>query len=161
LGKEIIDPLDVESHRGAIHGLGLLNVSTQFHTDKVTAQVEARHIETGLAVRGYEIHHGITQRLGEARPVFAIMQRSGRPADAADGASAGDGQVWGTNLHGLFDNGPFRKDFLSRVRRRKGLALMEDHPEAFDQDREYDKLAEWVRNNIDMEAVYRVLRKEV
>jgi adenosylcobyric acid synthase len=161
LGKKILDPHHIESHRGEVDGLGLLNVITEFHRDKITAQVKARCLRTGVWVSGYEIHHGITRALEDIAHVFEITERSGQPVSANDGALASGGQVWGTNIHGLFDNDSFRREFLNQVRARKGWSPIAGPPAQFDQDQEYDKLAKLVRENIDMDFIYRILREEI
>jgi len=32
--------------------------------------------------------------------------------------------VWGTYLHGIFDNGPWRRAWLNRLRQQRGLSSM-------------------------------------
>ena len=60
LGREIRDPLGVESPRGRVKGLGLLPVVTTLEGDKILRQVTGVDIATGRKVRGYEIHMGRT-----------------------------------------------------------------------------------------------------
>ena len=38
-----------------------------------------------------------------------------------EGAASENGRVWGTSIHGLFDQAGFRRGWLNRVRGRKGL----------------------------------------
>jgi cobyric acid synthase len=58
----------------------------------------------------------------------------------------------GTYIHGLFHSPELRRSMLRRLAARKGrtLSLEED---AFSQSREFDKLADLVRESIDMDAV--------
>ncbi|MCH9017910.1 MAG: hypothetical protein IIB89_09160, partial [Chloroflexi bacterium] len=58
-------------------------------------------------------------------------------------------------IHGLFQNVELRDAMLRELARRKGVPLP-DVASVLDLDREYDKLADWVRSSIDMDLVYRV-----
>ena len=55
-------------------------------------------------------------------PFAVITQRSGNEVEVHDGAVSADGRVFGTYLHGVFDNCHFRRPFLNRIREEKGLA---------------------------------------
>ena len=120
-GNEIDDPHGVEGG-GQTEGLHLLPVDTELHPDKRTVQVTARPLMPGVSnaemVRGYEIHVGLTARR-EGDPCFRILDEAG---NREDGAVSADGLVWGTYLHGVFDEPAFRRAWLNRVRARKGLA---------------------------------------
>jgi adenosylcobyric acid synthase len=61
----------------------------------------------------------------------------------------------GTYIHGLFQNGELRGAVLGELARRKGVSLPGAASEQ-DLDKEYDKLADWVRSSLDMDLVYRV-----
>ncbi len=93
--------------------------------------------------------------------------RSGEKVpDDEGGAVSSDGNVIGTYIHGIFDNGGFRHAFLNCIRRKKGLPLLSidenksDRRSAIDWDREYNKLADLVRSNIDMSKVYGIINKK-
>jgi adenosylcobyric acid synthase len=73
--------------------------------DKTLTRSEAVHLASGLTVRGYEIHIGVTQGPDSARP-FALL--SGR----GEGAISADGLVEGSYLHGLFAADDFRAAYL-------------------------------------------------
>lgn len=100
LGRRIHDPHQLES--GDIDGLGLLDITTTLDVDKVTRQCETR-TEDGIVVRGYEIHHGIT----EAGP--------GARAHLADDLGWSQGVVTGVYVHGLFENTEYRLSWLERL----------------------------------------------
>ncbi|TKS61913.1 MAG: cobyric acid synthase CobQ [Nitrospira sp.] len=129
LGREIADPDGVES-RGVVDGLGLLDVSTRMLSAKVTQLVEAKalHIDAGTAsaIRGYYIHMGDTQR-GIVLPCFRVYPVGTPPdpldrlwTDPLDGAVSHDGLIWGTYIHGVFDQPGFRRAWLNRIRCRNG-----------------------------------------
>ncbi|MEX0830120.1 MAG: cobyric acid synthase [Nitrospirales bacterium] len=129
LGKELIDPQHVETG-GSAHGLGLLDVKTELISHKTTIQVHA-HSQTELLgseclVDGYEIHMGVTTRAKAVLPCFQIIldeahSTSNYCEKRGEGALRGDGLVWGTYIHGVFDQPGFRRAWLNRVRGRKHL----------------------------------------
>ncbi|MFC2066305.1 cobyric acid synthase [Chloroflexota bacterium] len=162
LGREIKDPDRVESSEGNVAGLCLLNTVTIFQPEKTTSQVKARILGNeglleglqGEEVIGYEIHMG--QTIGnDTRPLFLVTQRKEEKAEYIDGATAQGGFIFGSYLHGLFDNANFRHAFLSRLRQRKGLSVAPKQPIASRQQH-YDELADIVRQNLDMKLIYQI-----
>ena len=159
LGRTISDPKGVGSAEGQVEGLGLLPVDTIFEAVKATYQVRAR-VETdrgffaeieGQEIEGYEIHLGHS-RGGE--PAFRLLARGDQLVDAPDGAVDQKGQVFGTYLHGLFDNSNLRRAWLRSLgwdASFSGLSMMEV------REREYDRLAQQVRESLDMEQVYQIV----
>jgi adenosylcobyric acid synthase len=113
LGERILDPEGVESSERDVAGLALLPVVTRFERDKVTQPVRLR-LADGIALletagggeaRGYEIHCGRVSVHG-ARPFATIRARGDRERDEPEGAIVGN--VFGTLVHGLFENGNVR-----------------------------------------------------
>ena len=156
LGTLIRDPQHVESPSDAEEGLGLLPSVTVFREDKITAQVSGVHLSSGAEVRGYEIHMGRAERTSEA-PLLRITERGGSSVSEFDGAEAAGGRVWGTYLHGVFDNPGFRRHFVDALRAARGWpALRTLSP--IDADDEFDKLAVHVRACLDMDRIHRILR---
>lgn len=156
LGRKIYDVSKVESGRKAIDGLGILPIVTHFNKEKALSQIKAEAIDSRSEVYGYEIHHGRTQRPKDTQPVFKIMERRGRYAEDFDGTKSGDGRVWGTYIHGVFDADDFRRNFLNSLRLIKGLPpLTEGY--SFNIEGEFDKLAELVRENINLRLLYKIL----
>jgi len=159
LGKHILDPVGVESSVVEADGLGLLDASTTMLPHKETHQVEARLLQGGAVVAptcgsvelsGYEIHMGETL-VGDGSRSFAfISSRSGNPVKVRDGAVSTDGRVFGTYLHGIFDNAPFRAAYLNRIRKEKGLPLPVINGE---MDDPLDLLATHLETHLDMERV--------
>lgn len=150
LGRWISDPSGVESALRQSAGLGLLDVTTELSRDKTLRQVEAIHPESCQRVSGYEIHHGRT-RIGGA----SVMME---PAELPITIASASGRVWGTYVHGIFDQDGFRHWFLDRLRRRKGLERLAVNGTQYSLNSAFDRLAEVVRNAIDMDEIYRLLR---
>jgi len=156
LGERIDDRKTMESAQKSVKGLGILPVVTSFEKEKTLSWVKAKDIVSGAKVTGYEIHHGRTRILKECRPIFRILERQGKKAKGLDGAISKDGRIWGTYLHGIFDEDNFRKSFLNKLRFKNGwppLAMIT----SFNQDKEFDKLAGLVRENIDMDLLYKIV----
>jgi adenosylcobyric acid synthase len=162
LGKKILDPLKAESDKTEIDGLGLLDAVTEFAAEKSTSQVTARCLSEagllsglqGMELTGYEIHMGQTS--GVKSPAFQVAATPQSPAGYADGMIDSKGMVIGTYLHGLFYNDDFRHAFLNNLRRHWGLEENRDSGVS-DNDREYNKLADVVRQNLDMKNVYEII----
>jgi len=162
LGRAIHDPTGIESRLGEVAGLGLLPVVTRFDSHKETHQVSglvaADHGllkgARGLELEGYEIHMGSSDTKGGGPAPFDLSRRSGGQTAEGDGAISADGWTLGTYVHGLFHNAELRRCILRRLAERKGVVLPPSDA-AFSQSAEYDKLAELLRESLDMDAVYR------
>ena len=167
LGQWIIDEEGVESRDGRVRGLGLLQVSTRFASRKQTHQVTGTVTAgdgllegaAGLELEGYEIHMGETSpeepAYSDSAP-FELMRRSGEDEVVADGFMGHGGWVVGTYVHGLFHNTDLRRSILARVAERKGAELTFTDDE-FSQSAEYNRLAETVRDSLDMDELYRIV----
>ncbi|MYA03557.1 MAG: cobyric acid synthase [Caldilineaceae bacterium SB0664_bin_22] len=163
LGSELRDPQAVESSKPSTPGLGLLATDTMFHAAKVTHQVTARVTQArgllrgcgGATLTGYEIHMGMADGTPAAGPI-AIETRSGQPVAALDGALDDDGLTLGTYLHGLFHNRTLRRSILDAVANRKGVALPPLRDDV-DPDTEYNNLAAFVREHLDMAHIRRAM----
>lgn len=135
LGIEILDPHTIEGG-GSAKGLALLDVETIMHQDKTTRQTTVRTKKTGMALRGYEIHHGRTKAYGRSRPYLE------------DDLGFIQGNILGVYVHGLFDNSGFRVDFL----RRLGVSANPENWQA-QVDVALDTLAHHLEQNCNMTAI--------
>jgi len=167
LGKEIRDPYHTESDLEYCSGLGLINGKTIFSQDKVTTQVKAKiNVNMGpfeglkgVEVEGYEIHMGKTVISDEVSPLTLITEKLGDRVHIPDGGTRDDGRVFGTYIHGIFDNMAFTRKFLNNIRKKKGWNPIEVDTGSYKdfKDREYHRLAEVVRENIDMKSIYKII----
>jgi adenosylcobyric acid synthase len=139
LGHTIDDPLAIESNSPSVPGLGVFPVTTSFAREKRTTPV-TQHVtaKPGLlaragdtAVRGYEIHMGMTS----AEPFTT---------DAT-------GRTLGCYIHGLFDDDAFRRALLEEIASWKGATLPPPIPT--EQDAAFDALADVVRAHIDLPTI--------
>lgn len=155
MGAMVSDPDGVESGLKQAAGLGLLNMETVLATDKSTFQVKAEaRCFGGYGIEGYEIHMGRTA--GPITPFAKITERNGKKADVADGAT--EGNLWGTYIHGIFDNDSFRDALLGTLRSAKGLSSAGPSGPGFALKREeaIKELASVVAGSLDMEAILRI-----
>ncbi len=152
LGRTIYD--DVESGRGAVDGLGLLDVSTTFAKEKTTAQ--RRGTAMGHHIEGYEIHHGVIERGGDAAGWVHLDDTLGTFDEGAVDLS--DARVLGTTLHGLFENDGFRSDFLIEVGRRAGKAFVPAGVSfSAARERQIDRFADLLEAHLDLDALFALI----
>jgi adenosylcobyric acid synthase len=165
LGREIADPRGLE-RGGTSIGLGLLDVRTELDVPKICRQVRAtsllHDLKQSAPIYGYEIHMGRTSR-GAVNPCFRIEASKLSVGTAAgdEGAASENGRVWGTSIHGLFDQARFRRGWLNRARGRKGfppMALAISELVTTQLRAELDRWADHVQQYVNMEAIYAVLK---
>ncbi len=165
LGRVIRDPENAESKTLETEGLGLIDVSTLFNLQKSTYQVKATLHDRGTdifkglnrdsEITGYEIHMGETELLNGTSPFLKITERSDKQVCMNDGAVSSDGNVIGSYLHGIFDNDEFRLGLINRLGKNKGLSpMLAEELSTVDKEKQYDKLADWFREHINMDLIY-------
>lgn len=149
LGRTIMDPLHLESTQEEVAGLGLLDLTTSFAADKTLLQIHRAQTPLDHPASGYEIHHGVTQHGTDCTPI--IFREDGTPC------GYGRERIWATYLHGFLDNDPFRRAFINMVRQDSGLKANPTLHSSYDLDGALNRLADIVRKNMDMKAIYRIL----
>ena len=170
LGQHIIDDGHAESEEGRAEGLYLLPVETTFTARKSLAQVQGSCYELpflGYTVsadklEGYEIHMGSTADTGEEDALHPIIvtSRSGQACHIVHSTARRDGLVWGTYMHGIFDNDAFRRDIINCLRQKKGLhPLPVQHNFRAEKQKGYDALAHIVRSHLDMDKLRRIMTR--
>ena len=149
MGYEICDPLHVEGSIERLPGLQLLPVSTEIQGEKVTRQVQFTFLDSKASCQGYEIHMGTTVPLENV----AYTPLNTFADGTKDGFHRGP-KCFGTYVHGILDNCAFI-DFLLRPHTDQS----KDAP--FDlkvyKEEQYNKLADHVRNHVNMSLVYEIL----
>ncbi len=152
LGRHISDPEGVEAASvRELTGMELLDMDTVFYGEKV--QTQTRGVLSGvpgifaglngLGYEGYEIHMG--------------------RGEAAQPPVIGQGSVYGSYVHGIFDAPGICDAILRALCEGRGVsfeALGSFDARAY-KERQYDLLADGVRAGLDMDFVYRVLNREV
>ncbi|MDR2623198.1 MAG: cobyric acid synthase [Methanobrevibacter sp.] len=154
LGNSITDKYSVETKTLKIDGLGLLDIETIFETKKVTKRVEANLVSNdSISVYGYEIHNGVSNYGKSANPLFNIGKE-----DYFDGSINSDGSVLGTYIHGIFDSPDFRELILNKIREEKCVYKRKSEEYKNLREKELDRLADIVRNNVDIDKIYGIMR---
>lgn len=180
LGKNIIDEEGCEGElHSCVRGVGLLPLTTYFEGEKTRTRVEGETKEfkgslkslSNKRVSGYEIHMG--------RTVLAdVINENDRRQEYASGClnecrsgcsefvtlrNKTDGfcsdNVIGTYLHGIFDEEDFRTAFVRLLCERSGMDYEPAERISYEKYREmqYDRLADILRESLDMEMIYKIL----
>ena len=154
LGERVKDPYGIESDIKEIPGLGILDTETVMEKEKNTIQYTGKLVNSkgilegldGTEIKGYEIHQGITvgneSSVTEDDHIVAVVKDN----------------IFGTYLHGIFDNEKVTRTILNRIRDKKGMEQLGEGI-TFDEyrEREFDKLEKVVRENIDIKKIYEIL----
>lgn len=170
LGRKLLDPDAVEAGQPQeAEGLGWLPLITTFHKEKQTVRVSGALASTSLLplasrgetfpVSGYEIHMGVTEPMDgqeELLPLFSLSRGNG--VSSEEGSATANGRVWGTYLHGVFDNDRLRRCWLDSIRSGKGLSPLGQTFDAREEkEREFDRIADLMRAHLDMKSVYSIM----
>jgi adenosylcobyric acid synthase len=155
LGEQIVDKEGWEVNPGEREeGLGVFATTTVFEGEKITTNVAGKAFHDNIY--GYEIHSGRT--IGNTKPFVQVTTKEGNAVDYTDG-DVRNQRFYGTYIHGIFDSGEFRSSLLNRIRRKKGLRECPACDLRQQREAELEKLAHTVRENLDMELVYSLIRK--
>lgn len=146
LGRRVMDPKGIEGPPGTTEGLGLLDVETEMQAEKRLSEVSGRHLITGAALSGYEIHIGRTSGPDVARP-FAEVEGRG------EGATSRDGRIMGSYLHGMFRDDAFRAAFLGRLGAAVPVWAYDDTIDAT-----LDGLADHLEAHLDVDGILALAR---
>ena len=152
MGRSISDPEGVEGGGGTIDALDLLPLETEFSSSKTTVQSRGSLLGgsgffsniAGQECRGYEIHMGRTELKGDERALYT------REDGSSDGAVSKDGRIWGSYMHGIFDNLTLRRAFLISLGWQPDEA---GESEEVLREREFERIADAVEAAVDMKAV--------
>ncbi|OCH32202.1 cobyric acid synthase CobQ [Aliivibrio fischeri] len=103
LGEYLADPLGIEGAPCSIKGLGYLSISTELQKQKQLTLVEGKLVlpnQSAVKVKGYEIHAGVSTNLGQEHRPISIHTKD---AMRYDGTINSENSIFGTYLHGVFD----------------------------------------------------------
>lgn len=160
MGHQISDPQEVEEG-GIIRGMELLPVITELKKEKVRCQVDGKINElqglfsaiSGLAYDGYEIHMGQTSLVKDGQEVTIDKEKIV--------IFTSNKNVYGSYVHGLFDRGGIATSIIEALAEKKGIKIdngvWEDY-QSF-KEKQYDKLADTLREYLNMEEIYGMLRE--
>jgi len=155
LGRKVYDPYSVESDIKEVDGLSYLPIVTRMERDKRLKQVSFETVDGRFKnMSGYEIHMGVTD-IDSGEYLFRIYEDE---KEMLDGCKSSTYNVWGTYIHGIFDNDMFRLEFLNRLREKKGLAIEENTFNYTEyKDRAYNELADIFEKNADFNYILKLI----
>lgn len=151
MGQMIADPEGIEGQAGRYQGLNLLPIKTVITGQKIARQrqVTSSYPQEGLPVTGFEIHQGRSRA-----ELQTTQPQSFHPLfdDANLGLVDNCQSIWGTYLHGIFDNGPWRRAWLNRLRQQRGIKSLPTGVANYREQREnlLDSLAVQVERHLDL-----------
>ncbi|MGL6098859.1 MAG: cobyric acid synthase [Fusobacteriaceae bacterium] len=157
LGDKVSDPYEIEGDIKELPGLGLLDIETVMEKEKVTTQYSGilknssglLHGLGDIKIEGYEIHQGVTS----GKEILCT-------SDNRMVATLKD-NIFGTYLHGIFENYEFTDFILNKIREKKGLEKKNTEM-SFEEYRleELNKLEVIFRENVDIDAIYKILEEK-
>lgn len=176
LGVEIADP-DVVEEGGKIRGMELLPLVTVLQKEKKRCQINGKIGKlNGIFAEisdydflGYEIHMGMTTYMKTASFRTEALQ-----VEAATGTkeactersldivvSDEKRNIYGSYVHGLFDEGMIANTMIQRLAQKKGITIEDGTFEDYQsfKEKQYDKLADTLRLYMNMEEVYGMLQE--
>lgn len=151
LGETVSDPEGLEGKAGTFSGLGLLPLSTRISGSKVTRQrsVKAIHPALETPITGYEIHQGESEIISDrgSIPLFD---------DPNLGMLNDRGFIWGTYLHGILDNGSWRRSWIDSIRAQKQLPPLPIAVANYQEQREemLDFIADAIASHLDLTPLF-------
>ena len=153
LGKAISDPEKIEEG-GSINGIGLLDIETVLKKEKTRTQrigkinsLKGFFSElSDLEYEGYEIHVGETS--GDEKGDNIVISNA-------------SGMVYGTYIHGIFDKKEIAKKVMDTLAKKKGVKVSDTEILDYSsfKEKEYDRMADILREHLDMEKIYGMLRE--
>ena len=158
LGNQIFDRDSVEEG-GSIRGMELLPIETSLEKEKMRSQVQGV-INTihgifselsGRSYTGYEIHMGQTRYEEDL---------SGN-IDEKVVVTGKRENIYGSYVHGLFDCGNIASVMVEALARKKEISMKTRTDMDYQRFKEsqYDKLADTLREYLNMEEIYGMLRE--
>ena len=149
MGELISDPEGIENNIKELPGLGLLPVKTVLGSVKETRQVKFHFFNSNKICEGYEIHMGRS-----SSPFPFITFEDGRK----DGCLV-DNRCFGTYIHGILDNMPVIEYLLNRYMKSPESEINDRDWKSY-KNHQYDLLADFLREHLDIERIYKLMEKD-
>lgn len=149
LGTSICDPDAIEGPAGTSCGLNLLDIETRLHAKKCLQQASGKLIlpdQNPVHVTGYEIHAGISTNYTKSAP----LELKSKNNFFKDGALDSNNQVFGTYLHGIFEQSGALNAILSWA----GAPKLQELDFKALQEQNFEHLAKVLTENLDLDAIF-------
>ena len=164
LGEKLLDPHYVEEG-GEMLGLGLIPMNTIFEKAKVRTRVDGKFLNniegdlktlSGVEFSGYEIHMGISAIKLGTKPMTEVVNKD-MCLHKREGGHKGN--VYGSYVHGIFDKEQVTRAIVEGICNKKGIDSNNMTSVDFDEykQKQYDLLADGIREYMDMEKVNQIL----
>ena len=144
----------------------MLPTKTVFQKEKKRTRVKGIFQEVpgmlselkGIEIEGYEIHMGKTSYLNDTHGILKlndIVQNT----EIIDGAAKGT--VYGSYVHGIFDDREVADALIGALLEEKGYGEEAMHSMDYHayKEKQYQILANAVRENMDMKKIYEIIEK--
>ncbi|MDA0128685.1 cobyric acid synthase [Vibrio sp. MarTm2] len=144
LGESISDPHGIESEPGTSAGLGYLPVSTELAKNKTLTNMQGTLTLNGatVPVSGYEIHAGVTTSNTHSPVTFTN--------GVSDGAISECNQVFGSYLHGLFD----QPEVIPLITNWMGIGEVKTVDHKQNQENAINRIADAVEKHLDLNSLW-------
>ncbi len=150
LGEYLADPLGIEGAPCSIKGLGYLSISTELQKQKQLTLVEGKLVlpnQSAVKVKGYEIHAGVSTNLGQEHRPISIHTKD---AMRYDGTINDENSIFGTYLHGVFDEPEAFEAILTWAGLEKCQAInMHDI-----QEEAIERIAKSMKESLDLSLIW-------
>ena len=174
LGEKIYDEFGNDGSKGFEEGFGFFKMNTVFSNEKITVQIKGMFgKETGYfknlqgnIINGYELHLG--RRLSLDDKIKDDLCNKKEDLSIKDNYllekeklqyEVVEGHILGTYCHGFFDNIKFTSEIINNIRKTKNISRIDVEDRSLEELKrlEYDKLANIIRENIDIKKIYEII----
>lgn len=171
LGRNLSDPFGVEAG-GDVPGMNLLPVETIFAEKKRTIQIQGNFGEvkgmfsklSNKSFFGYEIHSGVTNlEGGDSLNMMQPINEAGELVPEGAQNVFGKYNVYGSYCHGIFDGDGIAITIVEALLNKKNMKLGDIKAFSFAdyKKQQYDILADYLRNAVDMKQIYKIIEEGV
>ncbi len=144
LGNRINDPMQIEGKIKEAKALGLLDMSTSLKPEKQLRRTSGSlRLDGNTPINGYEIHAGVSSGPALLRPAIQL-------SDQSDGAISEDNQIFGTYLHGLFNNHEACESLLKWA----GLTSMDTPDYEARREQDINRLADELEQHLNLAKLF-------
>ncbi|MBR1816770.1 MAG: cobyric acid synthase [Lachnospiraceae bacterium] len=170
LGNMINDESGQEEG-GQIKGMGLLPVDTYISKEKTCKQIRGKfgnltgvfEALSGKDYEGYEIHMGVS--ICEEDMIYDDEMKDKEKTDyinTIDNPVIQNGNIYGTYVHGIFDKGEITSSIIKALADRKNIKLDDIDIRSYGdiKESEFDKLADTLREFMDMDRIYEIMEEK-
>jgi len=152
LGKDILDPLQIESKIKKVAGLNLMPYTTTLAKQKQLEQVTGKlNLASNSIIKGYKIHQGIT-KFNNANK-HAINLDHDKKSGEQDGTISQDNQILATYCHGIFD----QPKALTSLLNWAGHTNTETFDINQHREQQLELLADTLAEHLDMEKIIELI----